>query len=90
MEQEELFIFEQNGYSVTEQMVPMRGGVRLYTRCILPKAGGKCPVIFTRTPYDPQELPKPFGVAKTGMSEAFCRTFPMGMRLSTSIAAEPA
>lgn len=71
MEQEELFIFEQNGYSVTEQMVPMRGGVRLYTRCILPKAGGKCPIIFTRTPYDPQELPKPFGVAKDWYERSF-------------------
>ena len=61
---EELFIFEQNGYRVTEQMLAMPDGVRLYTRCILPEQGDTFPVIFTRTPYDPVALPSPFGVPK--------------------------
>ena len=34
-----------------EEMVPMRDGVRLYTRTLLPKDGGKVPVVFVRTPY---------------------------------------
>ena len=34
-----------------EEMVPMRDGVKLYTRTLLPKGGGKYPVVFVRTPY---------------------------------------
>ena len=64
MEQKESFIFEQNGYRVTEQMVEMQDGVRLFTRCILPAVGERFPVLFTRTPYDPFELPQPFCVPK--------------------------
>ena len=59
-----MFIFEQNGYRVTEHRIEMRDGVRLFTRCILPATGETFPVLFTRTPYDPFELPQPFGVAK--------------------------
>ena len=35
-----------------EEMVPMRDGVRLYTRTLLPKRDGRFPVVFVRTPYE--------------------------------------
>ena len=37
---------------ITEQLLPMRDGVQLYTRTVVPKGDGKYPIVFIRTPYD--------------------------------------
>ncbi|WP_396224217.1 CocE/NonD family hydrolase [Gemmatimonas sp.] len=39
-------------YSLTESMIPMRDGARLYTRILAPtNAAGPLPMLFVRTPY---------------------------------------
>ncbi|MGQ0648705.1 MAG: CocE/NonD family hydrolase [Gemmatimonadaceae bacterium] len=42
----------QDAYSMREEMIPMRDGVRLYTRMFAPNAQrGALPIVFIRTPY---------------------------------------
>jgi len=45
-------ITESLSVRVTETMVPMRDGVRLYTRIAVPQGQEKCPVVLIRTPYE--------------------------------------
>ena len=46
-------IFTENEFvCVTESMVPMTDGVKLYTRVVVPKGKDKYPIIFIRTPYE--------------------------------------
>lgn len=45
-------ITENDFIRVTETMVKMNDGVRLYTRVAVPKGKEKCPVVFIRTPYE--------------------------------------
>jgi uncharacterized protein len=43
---------QESSFALTEAMIPMRDGVRLYTRIFTPTAGGgPYPIIFVRTPY---------------------------------------
>jgi hypothetical protein len=43
----------RDDFSVREEMVPMRDGVKLYTLILTPKnASGSLPVLLERTPYD--------------------------------------
>lgn len=43
---------QDSAFTMTEAMIPMRDGVRLYTRIFTPTArGGPYPIIFVRTPY---------------------------------------
>jgi hypothetical protein len=45
--------YDQDDFSITEAMVPMRDGVSLYTVIISPKKNpGNLPVMLKRTPYD--------------------------------------
>ena len=39
-------------FTVREEMVPMRDGVKLYTLIITPKGAGPLPILLQRTPYD--------------------------------------
>ena len=45
-------VTETMGYAVTELMLTMRDGVRLYSRCLVPKSEGRYPTVFIRTPYE--------------------------------------
>ena len=45
-------IQETEHYTITEKLLPMSDGIRLYTRCTVPKSTAKCPTVFIRTPYD--------------------------------------
>ena len=38
--------------TLTEDMVPMSDGVRLYTSCAVAHGIEKCPVVYIRTPYE--------------------------------------
>lgn len=52
---------------VTETMVPMADGVKLYTRAIVPGTSGKFPCVFQRTPYpgaDDMKVPYPASAAQ--------------------------
>lgn len=40
-------------------MVPMRDGIRLYTRIVLPQGAEKCPTVFIRTPYEAEHSGQP-------------------------------
>jgi putative CocE/NonD family hydrolase len=43
---------QDSSFTLTEAMIPMRDGVKLYTRIFTPTArGGPYPIIFVRTPY---------------------------------------
>lgn len=44
---------------ITEDLVPMRDGVRLYTRVVAPIGMEKCPIVFVRTPYESAHKGKP-------------------------------
>ena len=55
-----LFCTENDTVRVTEEMVTMSDGVRLYTRYALPAGAGKCPTVFIRTPYEPKNGGKPY------------------------------
>jgi len=46
-------ITENEKVRVTERLVEMPDGVRLYTRCATPIEADKCPIVFIRTPYEP-------------------------------------
>ena len=48
-----LFTREGDTARITESLVAMRDGVRLYTRCTVPKDGTTFPIVFIRTPYEP-------------------------------------
>ena len=37
---------------ITEQLLPVGDGTRLYTRTIVPRGAEKYPIVFIRTPYD--------------------------------------
>ncbi len=43
-------------YIRREVMIPMRDGVKLYTVILIPKGAKDAPILFTRTPYNAQEL----------------------------------
>ena len=43
---------EYEHITVTEAMVPMPDGVRLYTRYTVPRGAKKCPIVYIRTPYE--------------------------------------
>ena len=45
---------------ITETFFTMRDQVRLYTRIALPEEGGKYPVVFIRTPYEPARHGEPY------------------------------
>ncbi len=45
-------ITENEFVTMTETLVPMSDGVRLYTRYALPKGVEKCPIVYIRTPYE--------------------------------------
>ena len=54
-----------------EDMVPMRDGVRLYTRAVTPDGDGKHPCVFKRTPYprgDELKVPYPASAAAANRS----------------------
>lgn len=50
---------EDEKIKLTEKMVEMRDGVRLYTRTAVPSGVKKCPVVFIRTPYEEAHDGKP-------------------------------
>ena len=52
--------------TVTEQLIPMSDGVKLYTRVTLPKSTEKCPIVFIRTPYDSPRKGIPCTIADDG------------------------
>ena len=55
-------LFSSNeSISVTEILLPMRDGVRLYTRYAVPEGKEKCPIIFIRTPYEAPRHAVPIG-----------------------------
>lgn len=56
-------ITKSDTLSVTETLVPMHDGVRLYTRIMVPQNAGKCPVVFIRTPYEKSLDGKPFDIS---------------------------
>jgi putative CocE/NonD family hydrolase len=39
-------------YSRSEEMIPMRDGVRLHTVIVVPRGAKSAPILLTRTPYD--------------------------------------
>ena len=57
-------VFSENDFvSVTESMIPMSDGVKLYTRVAVPKGKGKCPIVFIRTPYEKAFDGKPYDIS---------------------------
>ena len=48
------FKLNESGYDYVkrEVMIPMRDGVKLHTVIVIPKAGGRRPMLLDRTPYD--------------------------------------
>src|SRR5260370_27105483 len=40
------------GYVKRVEMIPMRGGVKLYPVIVIPKKAHHAPILLTRTPYD--------------------------------------
>src|SRR5215203_1593942 len=42
----------EDDFTVREEMVPMRDGVKLYTVILAPKTSGPLPILLQRTPYD--------------------------------------
>src|SRR3569832_1462483 len=42
-------------YIRREAMIPMRDGVKLYTILIIPKGGGRFPIMLDRTPYSAEK-----------------------------------
>jgi putative CocE/NonD family hydrolase len=45
--------FPEDDFTVREEMIPMRDGVKLYTLILTPKqAGAPLPILLERTPYD--------------------------------------
>ena len=50
-------VYPQDDFTLREDMVPMRDGVKLYTVTLIPKhATEPLPIIFERTPYDATRL----------------------------------
>jgi uncharacterized protein len=43
-------------YVKRDVMIPMRDGVKLHTVIIVPKGGGRAPILLTRTPYEAKAL----------------------------------
>src|SRR5260370_3149571 len=43
-------------YSRREVMIPMRDGIKLHTVILVPKGARNAPILFTRTPYDANDL----------------------------------
>src|SRR5437762_12961516 len=43
-------------YARREVMIPMRDGVKLHTVILVPKGARNAPILFTRTPYDANDL----------------------------------
>lgn len=43
-------------YTRREEMIPMRDGVKLHTVILIPKGAHDAPILFTRTPYNADEL----------------------------------
>src|SRR6266571_7183841 len=43
-------------YSRREVMIPMRDGIKLRTVILVPKGARNAPILFTRTPYDANDL----------------------------------
>jgi putative CocE/NonD family hydrolase len=42
----------EDDFTVREEMVPMRDGVKLYTVILAPRTSGPLPILLQRTPYD--------------------------------------
>jgi len=49
---------------LTEYLVPMSDGVRLYTRVAVPAKEGTYPIVFIRTPYEESHNGKPHGLSE--------------------------
>jgi len=49
---------------VTELLVPMPDGVRLYTRVCVPAGVEKAPIVLVRTPYEPANNGRPCDITK--------------------------
>jgi len=50
-------VYPLDDFTLREEMVPMRDGVKLYTVMLIPKhATEPLPIIFERTPYDATRL----------------------------------
>src|SRR5260370_1190142 len=43
-------------YARREVMIPMRDGIKLHTVILVPKGARNAPILFTRTPYDANDL----------------------------------
>jgi putative CocE/NonD family hydrolase len=43
-------------YERREAMIPMRDGIKLHTVILIPKGARNAPILFTRTPYEADEL----------------------------------
>src|SRR5213082_3526910 len=43
-------------YELRDVMIPMRDGVKLHTVILVPKGASHAPILFTRTPYDANDL----------------------------------
>ena len=55
----------ETAFTVREEMIPMRDGVRLYTLIIIPgKPAGPLPVLLERTPYNAPEATPRAGTAR--------------------------
>ncbi len=52
---------QYDGYTVTECLLPMGDGVKLYTRITVPSGIVKGPTVFSRTPYEPAHDGIPYG-----------------------------
>ena len=58
-------IIESNEHiTLTETMVEMNDGVRLYTRYVVPNGVNTCPTVFVRTPYEPAHGGEPHGLER--------------------------
>ena len=59
-----LFYQENEVLTLTEEMVTMPDGVRLYTHYAVPKGAKKCPTVFIRTPYGAAHAGKPHDIGE--------------------------
>ena len=59
-----LFYQENEMLTLTEEMVTMPDGVRLYTHYAVPKGAKKCPTVFIRTPYGAAHAGKPHDIGE--------------------------
>lgn len=53
------FTSETQTVRITEEYWPMSDGVRLYTRIVVPAGMKSCPIVYIRTPYEPEHHGQP-------------------------------